>query len=275
MSPSPLITAVDLVEVLDGRLPPLLLDCRARLGEPDAGYTLWWEAHLPGSVHLDLDLDLAGPPGEGGRHPLPGREAFTATLRRLGVTPEAPVVVYDDRGGQLAAARAWWMLARWAGHPDVRLLDGGIGAWQEAGGELVEGDGAAPSVSAWTPCFDDDAWVDADTLQAKAPRLVDARAETRFRGEAEPIDPVAGHIPGAVCRPSAENLTPAGTFKAPDRLDAELPEAEETVAYCGSGVTACHTILAYAVAGRPLPRLYPGSWSEWIRDPARPVATGD
>ncbi|WP_444989536.1 sulfurtransferase [Halomonas mongoliensis] len=138
------MTAPELAEALDGHRPPRLLDCRARLGDPDAGHTLWWEAHLPGSVHLDLDRDLAGPPGRGGRHPLPAREAFTATLQRLGITPELPVVVYDDMGGQLAAARAWWMLACWAGHPDVRLLDGGIKAWMGAGGEVVEGDRAAP-----------------------------------------------------------------------------------------------------------------------------------
>ena len=275
MTPSPLITAASLADALASCRPPRLLDCRARLGEPDAGYTLWWEAHLPGSVHLDLDRDLAGPPGEGGRHPLPGREAFAATLRRLGITPEVPVVVYDDLGGQLAAARAWWMLACWAGHPDVRLLDGGIQAWREAGGALEEGESAAAPASPWVPAFDDRQQVAADQLASSSGLLVDARSRERFRGEAEPIDPVAGHIPGAMCRPSAENLTAAGIFKAPAQLAAELPEAEETIAYCGSGVTACHTILAYAVAGRPLPRLYPGSWSEWIRDPSRGVATGD
>lgn len=272
---APLITAAELAEALDGRLPPRLLDCRARLGDADAGFSLWWEAHLPGSVHLDLDRDLAGPPGQGGRHPLPSREAFTTTLQRLGITPELPVVVYDDMGGQLAAARAWWMLARWAGHPEVRLLDGGIQAWKEAGGELIEDGGAVPLASRWVPGFRDDQWVDAAGLRSGGALPVDARSRERFRGEAEPIDPVAGHIPGAVCRPSAENLTPWGRFKPAAQLATELPEAEAMIAYCGSGVTACHTILAYAVAGRPLPRLYPGSWSEWVRDPARPVARGD
>ncbi len=268
----PLITAAELAEALEGRNPPRLLDCRARLGEPQAGHRLWQEGHLPGSVHLDLDRDLAGPPGRGGRHPLPSRAAFAATLQRLGITPGVPVVVYDDRGGQLAAARAWWMLACWAGHARVRVLDGGLAAWQAAGGTL-EREAPAVAPSAWTPCFDDDVWVDADTLQAEAPRLVDARAETRFRGEEEPIDPVAGHIPGARCHPSAANLTAGGAFQPAAALDQALPEAE--VAYCGSGVTACHNVLAYAVAGRPLPRLYVGSWSDWILDPARPVATGE
>ncbi|WP_300274238.1 sulfurtransferase [Halomonas sp.] len=213
--------------------------------------------------------------GRGGRHPLPAPEAFTATLQRLGLSPAVPIVVYDDMGGQLAAARAWWMLACWAGHPDVRLLDGGVQAWLARGGELREGDAVAPRASDWTPDYRDTAWVSAEEVASGRALKVDARARERFRGEAEPIDPVAGHIPGAVCRPSADNLAADGHFKPAARLAGELPEAAEAVAYCGSGVTACHTILAYAVAGRPLPRLYPGSWSEWIRDPARPVATGE
>ena len=193
----------------------------------------------------------------------------------LGITPEVPVVLYDDMGGQLAAARAWWMLACWAGHPEVRVFDGGIKAWLGAGEELSEGDRAAPPASRWVPEFRDDQWVDAVGLQASGALLVDARSRERFRGEVEPIDPVAGHIPAAVCRPSADNLTPFGRFKSAAELARELPEAEAVIAYCGSGVTACHNILAYAVAGRPLPRLYPGSWSEWIRDPSRPLATGE
>lgn len=271
----PLIAAWELEEALQGPRPPRLLDCRARLGDPDAGHGLWWKAHLPASHHLDLDRDLAGPPGEGGRHPLPAPEAFTATLQRLGLSPAVPIVVYDDMGGQLAAARAWWMLACWAGHPDVRLLDGGVQAWLARGGELRQGDAVAPRASDWTPDYRDTAWISAQEVASGRALKVDARARERFRGEAEPIDPVAGHIPGAVCRPSADNLAADGHFKPAARLAGELPEAAEAVAYCGSGVTACHTILAYAVAGRPLPRLYPGSWSEWIRDPARPVATGE
>ncbi|WP_163559097.1 sulfurtransferase [Halomonas sp. NO4] len=272
--PHPLITAEALREALATATPPRVLDCRARLSDATAGERLWREGNLPGSQHLDLDRDLAAPAGEGGRHPLPSPAAFTAVVQRLGLTPERPVVVYDDMGGQLAAARAWWMLAIWAGHPDVRMLDGGLRAWQEAGGELPLGRESPPVPSAWQPRFDDSAWVDAGRVLVGDELKVDARAPERFRGEAEPIDPVAGHIPGAACRPSSDNLTPAGYFKSPEQLAAELPETAATIAYCGSGVTACHTILAYAVAGRPLPRLYAGSWSEWIRDPARPVATG-
>jgi thiosulfate/3-mercaptopyruvate sulfurtransferase len=266
-----LIEADELAESLKGNHPPRVLDCRARLGDREAGRRLWEAGHIPGSLHLDLDRDLAAEPGEGGRHPLPSAEAFAATLRRLGITPGEPVVVLDDMGGQLAAARAWWMLAVWAGHPDVRVLDGGLRAWQEAGGELMLGRGAVPEPSQWQPAFDDGAWVDADQIFSGRELKVDARSEERFRGEAEPIDPVAGHIPGAVCRPSAANLTDAGRFKSAEELETELPRSDAVIAYCGSGVTACHNILAYAIAGRALPRLYPGSWSEWIRDPSRPV----
>ncbi|TFH85153.1 sulfurtransferase [Billgrantia azerbaijanica] len=270
----PLITAEALREALATPPPPCVLDCRARLGDPTAGERLWREGHVPGSHHLDLDRDLSAPAGEGGRHPLPTPEAFTAVVQRLGLAPERPVVVYDDMGGQLAAARAWWMLAVWARHPDVRVLDGGLRAWQAAGGELPLGHEAPPAPSDWQPRFDDAAWVEAGHVLAGRELKVDARSPERFRGEVEPIDPVAGHIPGAVCRPSSDNLTAEGRFKAAGPLAGELPRAEATIAYCGSGVTACHTILAYAVAGLPLPRLYAGSWSEWIRDPARPIATG-
>lgn len=267
-----LITASELTASQQGQTPPRVLDCRARLGDGDAGRRLWEAGHVPGSLHLDLDRDLAAKPGAGGRHPLPATEAFTATLQRLGISPEVPVVVLDDMGGQLAAARAWWMLAIWAGHPDVMVLDGGLRAWQEAGGELVLGQEALPEPSGWQPSYDDSVLMSADEVFSGRELKVDARSEERFRGEAEPIDPVAGHIPGAVCRPSAANLTDTGCFKAPETLAADLPRSDAVVAYCGSGVTACHNILAYAIAGRPLPRLYAGSWSEWIRDPSRPVA---
>lgn len=272
----PLITARELAEHLEQAAPPCILDCRARLGEPGAGRALWREARLPGSLHLDLESDLAGPPGEGGRHPLPAPATFTAVIQRSGITPDRPVVILDDMGGQLAAARAWWMLACWAGHPNVRVLDGGLAAWLATQGEYMErGELAqAPGHSTWLPVYDDSARVDADEVFSGRDLKVDARGAQRFRGEVEPIDAVAGHVPGAVNRPSADNLDAQGRFKTPEVLDAELPDAESVIAYCGSGVTACHNILAYAVAGRSLPRLYAGSWSEWIRDPARPVATG-
>lgn len=271
---TPLISAASLGHRLASDAAPLLLDCRARINDPAAGRALWRQASLPGSLHLDLDRDLAATPGRGGRHPLPTPAAFTATLQRLGVSASRPLVVFDDMGGQLAAARAWWMLACWAGHPEVYVLDGGVAAWQAAGGQLVPGSGES-AYSEWTPTFDDQAWVDADEVFSGRALKLDARSLARFRGEEEPIDPVAGHIPGARCRPSNTNLDASGHFKPGEQLAAELPRASEIVSYCGSGVTACHTVLAYAVAGLPLPRLYVGSWSEWIEDPARPVAHGD
>ncbi|GED22236.1 sulfurtransferase [Halomonas halmophila] len=255
---------------------PLVLDCRARLADPDAGLGLWREGHLPSARHLDLERDLASSPGVRGRHPLPAHDTFAATLRRLGATPQRPVVVHDDMGGQLAAARAWWMLAQWAGHPAVRVLDGGLPAWQAAGGSLeAEAGSIEPDPSDWSPSFDDTAWVEADEVFSSRALKLDARSRERFRGEVEPMDALAGHIPGARCHPSAGNLDAQGYFKPVDELRAILPEATDTISYCGSGVTACHNILAHAVAGLPLPRLYVGSWSEWIRDPARPIATGD
>lgn len=269
-----LISAVELVESLETGSPPLVLDCRTRLGEPEAGRRLWEAGHIPTSLHLDLDSDLAGPPGEGGRHPLPTPGAFTAMVQRLGIIPGKPVVVVDDMGGQLAAARAWWMLSCWAGHPDVRVMDGGLRAWQDKGGLLVLGREPLPEPSNWRPRFDDGAWVDADTVLTGRDMKIDARSLERFRGEVEPIDPIAGHIPGAQCRPSAANLDDEGHFKSSDQLDDELPDADAVIAYCGSGVTACHNILAYAIAGRPLPRLYVGSWSDWIRKESHPVASG-
>lgn len=279
MMQHPLIDSATLKSALESPRPPLVLDCRARLGDADAGVKLWRVGHIPGSQHLDLDLHLAAAPGEGGRHPLPEPQTFAATLHRLGVEPSRTVVVYDDMGGQMAAARAWWMLACWAGHPEVRLLDGGLDAWQETGGELaqvdqIQAEQLQPTPSGWTPSFDSCVIADASQVLTSPALKVDARSFERFRGEAEPIDPVAGHIPGAVCRPGGENLD-NGRFKTAERLSQELPEADEIIAYCGSGVSACQTIVAYGVAGRPLPRLYVGSWSDWVRDPARPVASGD
>ena len=271
---TPLINAVTLRQRLVSDAAPLLLDCRARLNDPAAGRALWRQASLPGSLHLDLDRDLAAAPGRGGRHPLPDPAAFIACLQRLGVSPAWPLVVFDDMGGQLAAARAWWMLACWAGHPEVYVLDGGVAAWQSAGGVLAPGEDTT-TPSNWRPVFDDSTWVEADEVFSGRALKLDARSLARFRGEEEPIDPVAGHIPGARCRPSAANLDESGRFKPAEQLAAELPRAEALVSYCGSGVTACHNILAYAVAGLPLPRLYAGSWSGWIEDPARPVARGD
>ncbi|GHC20625.1 sulfurtransferase [Aidingimonas halophila] len=274
----PLISVASLRARLTRGEPLRILDCRARLGDPDAGKRLWQEGHIPGSMPVSLDHDLAAKPGKGGRHPLPSKDDFIAGMQRMGIEPAIPVVVYDDRGGQLAAARAWWMLSCWAGHPDVMVLDGGLPAW-EAQGETLASENdervSFPDRSHWHPRFDDQAVVTADDVLAGSSLTIDARSKERFRGETETVDPVAGHIPGAHCHPSQSNLSDDGHFKAAATLDADLPVAQHTIAYCGSGVTACHNILAYAIAGRELPRLYVGSWSHWIQDGARPVATGD
>ena len=263
-------------ELASGR-PPVLLDVRWNLGGPP-GLDEYRLGHLEDARFVDLDIDLAAPPGAGrGRHPLPAATVFEAAMRRCGVNDESSVVVYDAGGG-LSAARAWWLL-RHAGHDDVRLLDGGVAAWTaaalplttteppDAAGTMVVGPGAMPVLDAKSAA-----------ALARAGVLLDARAGERYRGEVEPVDPVAGHIPGARSAPTAANLGGAGTFLSGaalrDRFESMGVAAGVAVgAYCGSGVTAAHEVLALALAGIPA-ALYPGSWSEWITDPSRPVATG-
>ena len=260
---------------------PVLLDARWRLAGPP-GIGSYQQGHLPGAVFADLDRDLAGPPGPpgpGGRHPLPDPAAFQAAMRAAGVSRGRAVVVYDD-GDAMAAARGWWTL-RYFGHPDVRVLDGGYRAWAEAGLPVTT-DRPAPPPGDFTAEPGHMPVLDAAGAQAAARDglLLDARAGERYRGEAEPVDPVAGHIPGAVSAPTAGNANPDGTFRAPAELAARFtalgaaPGTSAPVgAYCGSGVTAAHEVLALALAGLPA-ALYVGSWSDWITDPARPVATG-
>jgi thiosulfate/3-mercaptopyruvate sulfurtransferase len=261
---------------------PVLLDVRWQLGGPP-GRAQYEAGHIPGAVYIDLDTELAGPPGVGGRHPLPDLEIFTVAMRRAGVSSSRPVVVYD--GGQgWAAARAWWML-RWSGHPDVRVLDGGLAAWQgpleattpsprrteglpPAPGDFFPAPGALPLLTA------DDA-----ASLANRGLLLDARAAERYRGDVEPIDPVAGHIPGAVNAPTTGNVSADGRLLLADQLALRFKalgatEDTEVGVYCGSGVSAAHEVLALAVAGIPA-ALYVGSWSEWCADPIRPVATGE
>ncbi|MFG1615675.1 sulfurtransferase [Nonomuraea wenchangensis] len=270
----PLITAADLA-ALGGDVT--LLDVRWRLGGPP-GVELYREGHLPGAVFCDLDHDLAAPPGGGGRHPLPGAEAFQAAMRRLGVRDGRPVVVYDD-AGSTSAARAWWAL-RYFGHQDVRVLDGGLPAWTAAGLPLTkEAPGVAEGDFTARPGGMPVLTADEAGALASGGVLLDARAGERFRGEVEPVDPVAGHIPGAVSAPTTENVGPDGRFLDPVALRARFAalgagEGVPTGAYCGSGVTAAHEVLALELAGLPA-ALYAGSWSHWVTDPARPVATGD
>ena len=248
----------------------MVVDCRFTLGEPGAGRRAWLSGHVPGATFIDLDSELANEPGERGRHPLPGADTFEAAARRAGIGPDSRVVAYDE-AGEGGAVRLWWLL-RHFGHEEVAVLDGGLVAWREAGGPLSTGEETVEPGGFVARAREGDT-ADADEAAA-APVLLDARAPERFRGEWEPIDPVAGHIPGAVNVPSAE-LAPGGRFLEPAELRARLERAgagpgRGVVAYCGSGVTACTIVLAAELAGLHPARLYPGSWSEWSRG-GRPV----
>lgn len=272
-----IVSVAELAGHLESPNPPVLLDVRWSLGGPP-GREAYEAGHLPGARFVDLDRDLAGPPGHGrGRHPLPDPVLFEAAMRAAGVSDTSAVVVYDAGGG-LSAARAWWLL-RHHGHRDVRLLDGGVSAWVAAGHSLAS-DEPGPASGDFTARPGAMPLVDASgaALLARQGVLLDARATERYRGDAEPIDPVAGHVPGARSAPTTGNLGRDGTFLAPATLRARFAElgvdGDTAVgAYCGSGVTAAHEVLALAVAGIPA-ALYPGSWSEWVADGSRPVATG-
>lgn len=301
----PLVGAAELAAALDRGSRPVLLDVRWQLGGPSQ-HPEYLAGHLPGARWCDLEVDLADPPGVGGRHPLPDPARLQAALRAWGVEEQSEVVVYDQ-GNSVAAARAWWVL-RWAGVAAVRVLDGGYQAWlaaglpvqtqvpQPAAGSITVRPGSLPTLDAGSA---------AD--RGRAGRLVDVRAAERFLGEVEPIDPVAGHIPGAVNLPTTENVEPSGRFRSEAELRERFAAAGITGAdpaaggdpaggdraggdhadrdgsgaadstpvgvYCGSGITAAHTVLAMRVAGIDAV-LYPGSWSEWVTDPSRPVETG-
>ncbi|MFF3334409.1 sulfurtransferase [Streptomyces sp. NPDC002888] len=276
-----IISASELEGALAGENPPVLLDVRWQLslakaaGEPPFdGRAEYAAGHIPGAVYVDLDRELAAAPGERGRHPLPEVSEFGAAMRRAGVSAAKPVVVYD--GGQgWAAARAWWML-RWTGHPDVRVLDGGLPSWKEQLSVEVP----TPAEGDFEPVPAPADLLDADEAAAlaRAGVLFDARAGERYRGEVEPIDRVGGHIPGAVSAPTSENVGPDGRFLPAEELRARFKalgasDGTEVGVYCGSGVSGAHEVLALAVAGVPS-ALYVGSWSEWSSDPSRPVAVG-
>ncbi|TGG90243.1 sulfurtransferase [Natronospirillum operosum] len=269
----------------------LILDCRFDLTNPLAGREQYAAGHIPGAVYAHLDDDLAGPvvPGKTGRHPLPEPEAWQTTLRQWGVSADTRVVVYDG-ANSMFAARAWWML-RWAGLTDVRVLNGGCKRWLATNGATsIETPQPAPG-DIEVDCPPD--WIiGADDLMAdlSAWQLLDARAWPRYSGETEPLDPKAGHIPGAVCLDFSRNVDAEGRFLPVSTLRQRFAEAglvagpeisspacsspqPTPVSYCGSGVTACHNILAMMLAGLPQPKLYPGSWSEWVTDDQRPVET--
>jgi thiosulfate/3-mercaptopyruvate sulfurtransferase len=273
-----LITAAELADLLDARDPVTILDIRWRLDEPD-GHATYLQGHLPGAVYVSLDDELSDHSIAGrGRHPLPSGHSVEAAARRWGVRAGVPTVVYDD-WNRAGSARAWWVLTA-AGITDVRILDGGLAAWRATGGKLATGPVTPPPGNA--AVLHDDLYNGAlPTLTAQQADdfdLLDARAPERFRGDVEPIDPVAGHIPDAKNLPSGAVLDNDGTFLAHDaivRLLAERGIDDGRIgAYCGSGVTAAITIAALAAAGHQA-ALFPGSWSEWSSDPARPVARGD
>ena len=273
-----LIDAVTLSQHLDD--PKwVILDCRHDLMNPDAGRDSFAIGHIAGAQFANVDTDLSGAKvgADGkfrGRHPLPERAALIATLRAWGIDDDTQVVAYDAHGGMFAA-RLWWLL-RWLGHDSVAVLDGGFAAWVGEGHpvsaerpRLVTGDfSPRPRAGLLISAM--------DLAQSRSGKLFDARAPERYRGDVEPIDPVAGHIPGAENLPFADNLRD-GRFKSPAELRVRLADAlagtqpEDAAVYCGSGVTACHDVLAFAHAGLPLPKLYAGSWSEWITDPTRPT----
>jgi thiosulfate/3-mercaptopyruvate sulfurtransferase len=281
---SPLVSTTDLAVSLSGVEPPVLLDVRWRLGGPP-GREDYARGHLPGAVFLDLDADLSAPPGPAGRHPLPAPADLQRVLRAAGVRDGAPVVVYDADNGSVAA-RLWWLL-RWAGHDRVSLLDGGYAAWV-AGGHPVTADVPAPVQGDVTVRPGHMPVVDADGAAelARTGLLLDARAPERYRGDVEPIDPKAGHVPGARNAPFAAHTGEDGRWRAPEELAEHfaklgVPETSgsEVGAYCGSGVTAASVVLALEIAGVTSSggpaTLYAGSWSNWSADPTRPVATGD
>ncbi len=297
----PLISVSELAAVLESDAPPALLDVRWKIGGPP-GIDSYRAGHIPAAVFVDLDTALAGPPGAGGRHPLPETADFQAAMRAAGVHADQPVVVCDGSDGTIAA-RAWWLL-RYHGHRQVQVLDGGFRAWQAAGMPVSTQDGSPQAPGDFTASPGHMAMVDAAGAAELAGSgiLLDARAPARYRGETEPIDPVAGHIPGALSAPTAENVTATGQFRPAGELRARFSAlgvefgadngesdngesgsgqpgggrsaGEQPVgAYCGSGVTAAHEVLALELAGSPA-ALYVGSWSGWIADPDRPVATG-
>ena len=283
MSHTTLISASELASHLNDD-NWVILDCRHDLMNPTAGSDAFAAGHIQNAQFADIDTQLSGPktargPGFTGRHPLPDRSALLAALRGWGINDDTQVVAYDGQGGMFAA-RLWWLL-RWIGHANVAVLDGGLAAWQAQGlplvtpvaprpaGTIAERASLARTVSV------QELLANLDTQELT---VLDARAPDRFRGENETIDPVGGHIPGAKSRFFKDNLQPDGRFKSAQELEQEfaglIGKPGAAVMQCGSGVTACHNLLALEVAGLPGAALYPGSWSEWCADPARPVATG-
>lgn len=276
-----LVSAHELKDGL-GNSDCLVIDCRFNLADTAAGELAYQQAHIPNAFYLHLDRDLSSPITPlSGRHPLPAPEMLSATLQQCGVSSSSQIVVYDDCGGMMAA-RCWWLL-RWLGHQSVAVLNGGLPAWVDAGFP-IETDIPCGVKGDFVGSANQDACLSQTQLKAfqigKDIQLIDARAAERFAGKVEPIDPVAGHIPNALNRPLMDNLD-GGFFKPAEQLRDEWLSVIDDVAptdvvhMCGSGVTACHNLLAMEHAGLSGSRVYPGSWSEWIRDPQNPVTVGD
>ena len=273
-----LISAEELAGLLDSDRPPVVADVRWSVGEPP-GKPAYEASHIPSAVWVDLETQLAGPPGVGGRHPVPTVGVFEQAMREIGVRQDSLVVAYDAATSQ-AASRLWWLLTD-AGHWNVRVLDGGLAAWKAAGLPTISGPGKPSPWGDFVARPGQRPQLDAAEISARLGRpdaltLVDVRAAERYSGEHEPIDPVAGHIPGAINLPATANLHADGRFLSPvqiARLYAEAGGGEGAVLYCGSGITAAHSLLALESAGLTA-AIYPGSWSDWISDPSRPVASG-
>lgn len=279
-----LVSVSELAENLDN--PDWrIVDCRFSLGDVQAGQRSYEDSHIPGAHYVSLDADLSSPhiPGKTGRHPLPDKTDWIARIQALGLTPQTQVILYDDAGGAMAA-RMWWML-RWVGHENVAVLNGGWQAWQRSGleGSNIIPDAPAQSQVDYSSLPTLVTIVEADALDSQQQLILDAREIPRYRGDTEPLDPVAGHIPGAQCSPFSENLDSQSCFLSPGALQAKFSFGNSSdersdkpvVCYCGSGVTAAHNILSMKIAGFDEPALYPGSWSDWITDSSRAVATGD
>ncbi|KRC01250.1 3-mercaptopyruvate sulfurtransferase [Hydrogenophaga sp. Root209] len=281
-----LISARELQQLMSSGAPLRVFDCSFELTKPDAGAAQFAEEHIPGSLYVHLDHHLSDKTGadrtSGGRHPLPSRETFAKRMAALGLSDDMQVVVLDRQGANYCG-RLWWML-KWCGHEPVAVLDGGLAAWKAAGGAL--GSGPSPQVGPGHFTLKPTAAATASTsailqsLGRPAQTLIDARAAARFRGEVEPLDPVAGHIPGALNRPFAENIGPDGRFKPAAQLRAEFEhllagrDPASVVHHCGSGVSAVPNLLAMEIAGLGRTALYPGSWSEWCNTPDAPCAAG-
>jgi thiosulfate/3-mercaptopyruvate sulfurtransferase len=272
--PTTLVSTAELAASPDWRV----FDCRHDLAKPALGEQQYREAHIPGALFAHLDRDLSAPKtGRNGRHPLPQPEVFVSWLSRCGVQPSDQVVCYDAGNGAMAA-RLWWML-RWIGHDAVAVLDGGLAKWL-AEKRPVTADVPRFESSHYAPKRKPEGLISVNQIEKRGGEmlLLDARAPARYRGEQEPIDPVAGRIPGAINRFNMDNVSPQGTFKGAAQLKQEFQAVlgdrapSEVVHYCGSGVAACHNLLAMEIAGLTGGRLYAGSWSEWIADPNRPIA---